>query len=127
MFVYASLIDESNRTQPNPIESTHDVVEMLQWEQVGKLESELGVHDVVSIGNGQQSVAIPSEQEKLMESFTAQVGSNFSLCHGRIGYVTWYKEDGVGKDGRRYLLTVDYTLYNVRTVGRMMEEVDFSR
>lgn len=73
-----------NRTKPNRTEPTYDMVEMLQWEQVGKLESDIGVHDVVSIGNGQQSLAIPSEQ-KLMESFTAQVGSSFTLYHGRMG------------------------------------------
>ena len=53
--------------------------ERLQWDQVGKLESKLGVHDLVSIGDGQQSIAVPSEKEKLLEFFMAQVRDWFTV------------------------------------------------
>ena len=40
---------------------------------MGKLESELSVHDMVSIGGRQQTVLFPAEQEKLLESLMTQV------------------------------------------------------
>lgn len=40
------------------------------------LESKLRVHDMVSIGDGQQTLVFPAEQEKLVESFTEQVSKN---------------------------------------------------
>lgn len=48
-------------------------IEKLKWEKVGRLESDLCVHDMVSIGDGQQTVLFPAEQEKLLESLMAQV------------------------------------------------------
>lgn len=40
---------------------------------MGQLESDLCVHDMVSIGDGQQAVMFPAEQDKLLESLLAQV------------------------------------------------------
>lgn len=45
----------------------------LSWEKVGRLESDLCVHDMVSLADGQQTVLFPAEQEKLLESLMAQV------------------------------------------------------
>lgn len=47
--------------------------EKLKWEKVGRLESDLCVHDMVSVGDGKQTVLFPAEQEKLLESLMAQV------------------------------------------------------
>eukprot|EP00752_Nemacystus_decipiens_P002499 g2348.t1 len=46
--------------------------EKIRWEKVGQLESDLCVHDMVSIGDGQQAVMFPAEQDKLLESLLAQ-------------------------------------------------------
>lgn len=47
--------------------------EKIRWEKVGQLESDLCVHDMVSIGDGQQAIMFPAEQDKLLESLLAQV------------------------------------------------------
>lgn len=49
------------------------LVEKMKWDQVGKLESDLSVHDIVSIGERRQTVLFPAEQEKLLESLSNQV------------------------------------------------------
>lgn len=54
--------------------------EKIRWEKVGQLESDLCVHDMVSIGDGQQAVMFPAEQDKLLESLLAQV----RLCVSQV-------------------------------------------
>lgn len=50
-----------------------NVSEAVQWEQVGRLESELRAYDIVSIGQGEQQMVFPAGRKKLVEWFMAQV------------------------------------------------------
>lgn len=55
-------------------------LEKIKWEKVGQLESDLCVHDMVSIGDGQQAIMFPAEQDKLLESLLAQVRVDAYQC-----------------------------------------------
>lgn len=68
----------------------------MTWDQVGKLESALGVHDMVSIGDGQQMVLFPAKQEKLLESLMAQVCFYLKIITNRVdrtSTVTCFDQD----------------------------------
>lgn len=60
-------------TPSGPRACVFNLSETLQWEQVGKLESELKVYDMVSIGDGKQQIVFPSGEEKLLEVLGEQV------------------------------------------------------
>ncbi|CAM9371186.1 unnamed protein product [Ectocarpus sp. 12 AP-2014] len=68
--------------------------EKLKWEKVGRLESDLCVHDMVSVGDGKQTVLFPAEQEKLLESLMAQFPERRPFFRAFFGQAQKEKEGG---------------------------------